>query len=195
MSTENRKGGWTQTFTGKQFWGMDARPEDIEIRDIAHALACINRYNGHTPVPYSVAQHSVLVSDHCDSKDAFWGLMHDASEAYIGDMISPLKRHMPQYIEVEERLMLQICRRFWMAPEQPQSVKVADLTVLAAESRDLFPVKPADWKLPYPPVSTKIKPVGWRRAEKMFLERFYELWPLHKKAVEAMIRAKTGATI
>lgn len=179
MSSDYRKGGWTQTYTGKQFWGMDARPEDISIEDIAHALACVNRYNGHTPVPYSVAQHSVLVSQHCLPEDAFWGLMHDASEAYLGDMISPLKRFIPQYVEVEDNLMGVICRRFLMSPEQPHSVKIADLTVLAAEARDLFPVKPADWKLPHPPVATKIDPVGWRRAEAMFLERFHELWPLH----------------
>lgn len=178
-----RKGGWTQTFTGRQFWGMDARPEDIEITDIAHALANVNRYNGHTPVPYSVAQHSVYVSMECDPEDAFDGLMHDSSEGYIGDMISPIKKFLPEYGKVEEKLMATIRRKFWMNPIEPPSVKRADLTVLAAESRDLFPKKPADWKLPLPPVDRKIRPVNWKTAERMFLKRFNDLWPEHENRV------------
>lgn len=190
-----RKGGWTQTFTGRQFWGMDPRPDDIFIEDIAHALANVNRYNGHTPVPYSVAQHSVIVSLECNPEDAFWGLMHDASEGYIGDMISPIKRYLPEYTKVEHNLMEKICRRFWMDPVMPASVKKADLTVLAAESRDMFPKKPASWQLPYPPVSRKIKPVSWKAAEKMFLARFKELWPKHIKEVEAKLKLKMEAGV
>jgi uncharacterized protein len=180
-STQFRLGGWTQTFSGKQFWPLDPIPTDIKIVDIAHALSLVNRYNGHTPVPYSVAQHSVLVSLECDPVDAFWGLMHDASEAFIGDVISPLKRELPEYQSVEKHLMGIVCNRYGMDLVEPPSVKKADLTILAAESRDLFPVKPADWKLPYPPAKRVIKPVGWRAAQRMFLKRFEELWPEHQK--------------
>lgn len=171
-----RIGGWTQTFSGKQFWGKDARREDLDIESIAHALALVNRYNGHTPYPYSVAQHSVLVSRECDPADAFWGLMHDASEAYIGDMISPIKRFNHIYLEDETRLMKVVCERFGMAEEMPASVKKADLTVLAAEADVLFPVRPADWKLPFPAAKNcPIKEMAWWEAEEQFLARFYEL--------------------
>lgn len=190
---EVRKGGWIQTYTGHQFWGMDAHPDEIFVEDIAHALACVNRYNGHTKVPYSVAQHSVYVSMECAPEDAFWGLMHDASEAYICDLISPVKRFLPAYVEVENALMLQICRRFVMAPDMPASVKRADLTVLAAESRDLFPKKPADWNLPFAPVARKIKPVSWQASEKMFMKRFNELWPKHMEEVQNKIDALEDA--
>lgn len=187
MTDTARKGGWTQTSSGLQFWPLDPRPEDISITDIAHALALVNRYNGHTKVPYSVAQHSVLVSLECDPEDAFWGLMHDASEAYLGDMISPMKRFMAEYQTVEKQMMAVVCRKFWMNPVEPASVKRADLMVLAAESRDLFPKKPADWKLPYPPVARKIRPVSWRRAEDMFLDRFDQLWNSHVETVALKI--------
>jgi hypothetical protein len=175
MSNTERKGGWTQTFSGVQFWPLDPRPDEIHIQDIAHALSHVNRYNGHTPFPYSVAQHSVYVSYECDPEDAFWGLMHDASEAYIGDLISPAKRFIPQYNEIEVVLMKAVSDRFGMAYEMPESVKKADLTVLAAESRDLFPIKPADWKLPYPPARVTIERMTPEQAKNLFLTRFVEL--------------------
>lgn len=169
------KDSWTQTSSGLQFFPFNPDRNKFLITDIAHSLSMVNRYNGHTPLPYSVAQHCVYVSLECDPKDAFWGLMHDASEAYIGDLISPVKRFMPAYTEVEDVIMAAVCRTFGMDLKMPDSVKKADLTVLAAEARDLFPVKPADWKLPYPPVARKIKPVGWRAAQRMFLGRYNEL--------------------
>jgi hypothetical protein len=69
-----------------------------------------------------------------------------------------------------------VCEKFGMDLVEPPSVKKADLMVLAAEIRDLFPVKPVASQLPLPPVKRKIKPVGWKKAERMFLERFNELW-------------------
>lgn len=189
-----RKGGWTQTYTGLQFWGMDARPEDIEIADIAHSLANVNRYNGHTPVPYSVAQHSVYVSMECDPEDDFDGLMHDATEGYIGDMISPIKKFLPEFRTVEDNLFAVMSRKFWLNPIIPESVKRADLTVLAAESRDLFPKKPADWGLPYPPVERKIRPVAWKTAERMFLKRFNDLWQPHANKVAAQLKPNLNSS-
>ena len=82
-----RKGDWFLTYTGRQFWPLDPRPEDICIRDIAHHLSLCCRFNGACRVHYSVAQHSVMVANILPAPLRFWGLMHDATEAYVGDMV------------------------------------------------------------------------------------------------------------
>jgi len=186
MSDDIKK-SWTQSFSGQQFFPFDMERNKFLVADIAHSLALVNRFNGHTKVPYSVAQHSVYVSLECDHKDAFWGLVHDSSESAVGDLISPIKKFMPAYVEVENSVMASICNRFKLSPDMPASVKKADLTVLAAESRDLFPVKPADWNLPYPPSTELIVPMSWREAEQLWLQRFVVLWPGHMASVEEQL--------
>lgn len=135
-----RRGDWMQLASGKAFYPLDPRPEDIELADIAGALSRVCRFGGHVSAFYSVAQHSVLVSQVCDPADALWGLLHDASEAYLGDLIRPLKRQ-PEcagYCAAEARLMAVICERFGLPPEMPASVARADEVLLATEARDLM---------------------------------------------------------
>ncbi len=87
--------GWIQTFTGRRFWPLGARAGDVDVRDIAHALALKCRFNGHCRVFYSVAEHSVRVSRVMEvggRKMAMWGLMHDAAEAYLADLGGPIKK-------------------------------------------------------------------------------------------------------
>ena len=81
-----RIGDWMQTYTGERFWPLDPRIEDIHIRDISMALGKLCRYGGHTIFFYSVAEHSVLVSEYVPEEYALWGLLHDASEAYLSDI-------------------------------------------------------------------------------------------------------------
>ncbi len=89
------RGGYSmQTFSRTMFYPLDPHPEDVHIVDIAHALANICRFGGHAKRFYSVAQHSVLVSRIVEPEDALHGLMHDAAEAYVGDVVRPIK-HMP----------------------------------------------------------------------------------------------------
>lgn len=87
----NIRSDWMQTYTGRVFWPLEPRPEDVDIVDIAHALANLCRYGGHSKVFYSVAHHSVLVSQIVPPADALWGLMHDSAEAYVIDLIRPIK--------------------------------------------------------------------------------------------------------
>ena len=137
----NRIGDWIQTYSGRRFWPLDPRPEEICIEDIAHALAHQCRFAGHVRRFYSVAEHSVRVSFVCKPADALWGLLHDAAEAYLVDLPRPIKRHGEigqMYREVERRLMAAICERFGLTINEPESVGAADKILLSIEARDLM---------------------------------------------------------
>jgi 5'-deoxynucleotidase YfbR-like HD superfamily hydrolase len=79
------------TYTGKRIDPMALRPEDVDIRDIAHHLSLINRYNGATDVGFNVAQHSCIVSAYSEPEFRLAALLHDAPEAYIQDLTHPVK--------------------------------------------------------------------------------------------------------
>jgi 5'-nucleotidase len=167
-------GGWMHTYTGKRFYPLTPRLEDVDLRDIAHALSMICRFGGHCETHYSVAQHSVLVSMHCD--EASWGLLHDAAEAYVGDLIRPIKHQMgmERYRQAEDRVMNVICTRFGLPLRMPQSVKLADRIVLATEGRDVRSLAGLDGELPGP-LLDKIVPWTARHAEWAFLDRAKQL--------------------
>jgi len=139
------RGDWMQTYTGRAFYPMDPDPIDIDPLDIAHALSMLCRYNGHVDRFYSVAEHCILMSNAVPAKDALWALLHDATEAYVGDMIRPLKRFMPEYRTVEDRLMEAIASRFGLTGTMPASVKDADNRILLTERAALLSVSPAPW--------------------------------------------------
>src|SRR4051812_20612492 len=90
------RGDWMQTYTGRAFWPLDAQPEDVDPLDIAAALSMLCRYGGHVSRFYSVAEHCLLMSEAVAPEHALWALLHDATEAYMGDMVRPLKRQMPE---------------------------------------------------------------------------------------------------
>src|ERR1019366_9954250 len=89
--TSNPDDGAIRTYSGVRFKPLDPDPA-VGISDIAHALANQCRFGGHSSAFYSVAQHSVRVSEICAAEDALWGLLHDASEAYLVDVPAPLKQ-------------------------------------------------------------------------------------------------------
>lgn len=141
------------THTGGRFDILDPKVEDINIEDIAHALSMQCRFNGHCSQFYSVAQHSVRVASllydagHGD-RTTLRGLIHDATEAYLGDVITPLKDQLPQYREIEERVNSVIEFRFNLFAENPEEkglVKQADTAMLLAEARDLMPKTDLTW--------------------------------------------------
>jgi hypothetical protein len=130
---------YMNTISGRKFWPLDPRAEDVDIRDIAHALANLCRFNGHVRKFYSVAQHSVIVSQVVPPEFALYGLLHDAAEAYIGDMTRPLKHDpkMARFKECDIRLSAVIYQRFGLGHEEPPCVKAADRLVLQDEVRDV----------------------------------------------------------
>lgn len=177
---------WIQTFTGRTIDPLDPHPADVCIEDIAHALAMKTRFTGHGREFYSIAQHSMFVSSWAaapGTDNALWGLLHDAAEAYLADVASPVKHHPSfQFFRAAEyRMMQAIIARFGLSPEQPVAVSQADRVALAVEARELMgPLKPG-WGGPdlasYDIPELHIVPLTWRQAEHYFLERFRALAP------------------
>lgn len=134
-----RPKGWLLTYTGIQFDLFHPRPEDVSILDIAHHLSMICRFGGAVRAFYSVAQHSVHVAELCPEL-AITALLHDAAEAYIGDMVRGLKHdpRMEAYRKAEARVHGAIAERFGIFPEIPWDVKHADEVMLVTEARDLM---------------------------------------------------------
>src|SRR5687768_463704 len=113
-------GPYLQTVSGRWVNPFDPDPSQLDAGDIARALANQCRFGGHSRVFYSVAQHSVIVADLVeqrggDAEDAFAALMHDATEAYLGDMPHPLKHRSPlgaAFREAEDHLERALRERF-----------------------------------------------------------------------------------
>lgn len=161
---------WIQTYTGKKFFPLDPRIEDIDVVDIAHALSLQCRFVGHLKCFYSVAQHSVNVSHHSFIADGLSGLLHDASEAYLSDIAKPLKvtESFSKYRELEDHLQKMIYRRFGLPEDMPMSVSLADRVLMNTEARDLFITIHPDFILG-DTLLEKLTPWSPEKAESSFL--------------------------
>lgn len=148
-----------RTYTGKFINVFEPTPDMIDIEDIAHSLSMQCRFGGHLKQFYSVAQHCLTASYYEKSLDM---LLHDASEAYLLDIPSPIKKRLPDYKKIEDNLMLCIADKFGFEYPLRKEVKEIDVAMLQFEW-DCFVVK----KYPYP--GTIRTP---RIAKKLFLKRF-----------------------
>ena len=162
--------------SGKIFDYINPDINSIDIGDIAFSLSHINRYFGHVG-NYSVAEHSVRVSRILSPQYKFAGLIHDFAESYIGDCSSPLKKLLPDYKIIEERVERVVCEKFGVDWPMRSEVKTADMILLATELRDLC--VGADYKIleqnGYYPLKDKIIPWTAKRAEKELLKEYYKL--------------------
>lgn len=183
-----RRGDWMQTFTGRRFWPLDPRPEDVSVEDIAHALSLQCRFGGHCLRFYSVAEHSVhlarwaLAHGAGSASDrlalALWLLLHDGGEAYVSDMVRPLKRHMPEFRQIEDGVTWAIYERFELDPAmEPREVKQLDNRILMDERAQVMRPTGDDWHF-----GGETEPLGvtlefWspERAEEEFLATFHAL--------------------
>lgn len=154
-------------------------PTLIQIRwdDVGHALGALARFNGHTRCFYSVAEHSVRVSRRVPPEDALWGLIHDAAEAYIGDIVSPVKALCPELHVIERGLLDVMCRMLGLPLEMPASVVESDARMLATEARDLL-IGDTSWCKAQPYFDEIVRP-GWTldpvEAGEAWMQRFEEL--------------------
>ncbi len=182
----NKEDQWIQTYTGKKFYPFNPRAEDIYIEDIAHALSLICRFGGHCREFYSVAQHSVLVSELVVDNRATekydglakYALLHDAAEAYLGDIPSPIKTE--EDVDREINMLQMIERKFGLTERvvlDGVKIEAMDKYALALEKTALM-LSGLEW----PGVETidpsciTIGALLPDEAEKLFLNRFYELF-------------------
>jgi hypothetical protein len=163
--------------SGNYFNLLEPRAEDIDIHDIAAALSKLCRFTGHVKTFYSVAQHSYLVAKIVPPEHALQALLHDASEAYIGDVSSPLKHQLPEYRAIEARIEAAIFKRFGLPPVPHPCIKRADLVLLATERRDMMPAHADEWGIldGIEPITYPIKPHGPAMAELIFMQTYVDL--------------------
>ncbi|VTU01022.1 Uncharacterized protein OS=Fibrella aestuarina BUZ 2 GN=yfdR PE=4 SV=1 [Gemmataceae bacterium] len=193
----DRKGDWIQTYSGRRFWPLDPRPGEVDILDISHALANTCRFTGHCKQFYSVAQHSVLASRVVKPEAALAALLHDAAEAYMGDIARPWKRFLwvshgeagqefgralSSLKAMELELLIVIlealgCNDFTDATWD--EVKRADELLLVTEARDIMAPLVDQWrhqpKNGFEILPDRISPWGPGRACYEFRKRFTEL--------------------
>ena len=146
------KENWLQTFSKGRFYPERPEITKIEIVDIALGLSNMCRFAGQIHSFYSVAQHSVFVANAVkelggDRIQQFAGLMHDASEAYMVDIPTPMKVLLPQYKELEGFLMGKINEHFGVSTDSETTslIKAADKIALATEA-DFFFGEGMEWE-------------------------------------------------
>lgn len=181
-------GAWLKTFTGRKFYPLNPKHEDVDILDIAHSLSLQCRFAGHTRKFYSVAEHSVRVSYEVPDSLAMEALLHDASEAYLVDIPRPVKPYLTGYNGAEQALMNVIMAIFGLHPMRSASfpnfqmhnrVRWADDKLLAIEALSLMEGPFEEWNLSYrhPIQDSELitDPAGPAASEQLFLDRFEEL--------------------
>jgi hypothetical protein len=170
---------WIETIGGRIFHYLGDDTDGIAIDDIAGALSKCCRYTGHCNKFYSVAEHSFFVSLHVPREFALEGLLHDASEAYLSDIASPVKQLMPEYKAIEDKIMARIAKKFNLEADFHKSpdVKEADWAMLMTEARFLLPSRGEKWFFPEGQKPSIYRPVCWSpdAAAIMFMQRFWEL--------------------
>lgn len=170
--------GCISVYDGEYYDLLNPSRSVYTVETIGHALSNLCRYTGHVNRFYSVAEHSVLVSLAVPRAFALEGLFHDASEAFLGDVSSPLKKLLPEYKAIEKKVTEEIIVRFALNPVRLYSDEIheADKRLYHAERQEIAPGKDTLWHTELRAVR-KVKPEGLPplAAKKMFLNRYYEL--------------------
>ncbi len=192
LITEDTSKNAMQTWTGKMLDVTDPDPDQIDIFDIAHHLSLMTRFNGACKHFYSIAQHSVLCAKQAKSwhyprpseeKLELALLMHDAAEAYVGDIVRPLKRAMPDFVVYENKVMDAINERFDLPRVAEisgfeRAVKEVDNRMLVTEKLQLM-VPTVRWAIEgiFEPYDLELERWEPRAAEMLFLSHFARFRP------------------
>ncbi|MDO8908887.1 MAG: HD family hydrolase [Pseudohongiella sp.] len=170
---------WIETSSGSSIDLISPQPHQVKIWDIAHALSLICRFGGHCRWHYSVAQHSVLVSYLVPVELSLEALLHDAAEAYLGDVVRPLKVNgdMQGYRAAETLMESVITENFGLGDINHPLIKLADMQILAAERAVLLTDKSSLWQCleGISPAPLKIEKLTPEQAREMFMARLQEI--------------------
>lgn len=181
---------WIETRTGKRVSVQNPQPDQFDIKDIAYALSNTCRFNGHSAGFYSVAEHSVAVAVRLPANLRLAGLLHDATEAYLGDIPSPIKQFLPDYVALESKFESAIAEKFATAErsvvprctaEEYKLIKEADIDALFTEAHYLIESQGKDWSYFQGPVQRKVRHdlrpmcLPPQEAFKLFLSFYYDL--------------------
>lgn len=187
---------WIQTSSGMKVYLHKPDPAMVNIRDIAEALSKLCRFNGHIQQFYSVAQHSCHVAGLLPPSAKPYGLLHDAHEAYTGDLITPVRETLRNRAGYDiwggtcaplEKAIHEAFGLPWPPhPSLANLIEEADRVALATEKRDLMNESPA-WDVELPPADRKvIRPWPWPEAHHRFLTCFEEACRLRPEMIRAM---------
>ena len=163
------EGHWITTYSGKRFHYLNPSENEIDIRDIAHALALTCRFGGQIKTFYSVAEHSIRVAEEVPFKLRLSALLHDAHEAYLHDIPRPIKQDILGYKEVADRIQRKIEEKYCLVSSP--LIKTVDNKLLITEARDLG-MNTTDWAALGQPLDKIIYPWSWQDAEASFLTYF-----------------------
>lgn len=166
---------WIQTYSGIEFDLFRPSSDKILIEDIAHHLSLLCRFTGACREFYSVAEHSIMVSSVLPAEYRLEGLLHDATEAYIGDMSSPVKNlsSMSGFRTLESEIRCPISIKFDLQINVPLAVRDADFRMLETERLQLMRPAPASWFVEAPePYSVLLSCWSPEEAERKYLEMY-----------------------
>lgn len=166
------------TYTGRAFYSLEPRQEDISIIDIAHALSNQCRYSGHTKQFYSTAQHCCLLANYVENErqgsptDVLNILLHDSAEAYLVDVPRPIKQHMPEYRKWDYNLTLAIRKWVGLDDQIPKWQDELDSRIIQDERVALFEDCGVDWQHNAEPLGIPVAPWSAQKSEDQFLIRY-----------------------
>jgi hypothetical protein len=184
----HRNGDWIQTYLGGMAFPLDPVVEEIDIRNIAHALSMLCRFGGHCIRFYSVAEHSVHIARWLLQRGESiivckWGLLHDGSEGHgMVDLPRPVKVHLAGYKPAEEAIQAKIAERFGLPREMPRIVHEADQRMLTDEMQQNMAPSPVPWKTVLEPLGVRLRFWTPEEAEDEFLDLFDWLCVQERKA-------------
>lgn len=181
---QERVGDYIQVHSGHRFYVLDPRAEDITIEDIAHSLANICRFTGHGDRFYGVGEHSIECARVARKLGLstimqLYCLLHDGSESVVNDLARPVKQNIPQYKEVEDRIMAVI----WQVAGLPKPtefdyklVKIVDNTLLINEMEQLMKRGDTPYDIEHEKVFVDLS-VGYNagEAKQPFLQMYHSL--------------------
>jgi len=174
-----KAGSWIQTYTGRRFYPFSPSVYDVDIKDIAHALSNQCRYAGHCRRFYSVAEHSILMAEKAPMALKLPALLHDAGEAYLTDVPSPIKRFMPEFKRVEDEIEQVVYKRFGMAFPLSPEVKRLDVRIRKDEASQAMGGEAVLWDTDRAdaaePLGVALRFYSPAEAEAAFLALFYSL--------------------